>query len=159
MNESVQKFVTLSNEYCLWVEGDAKSSEEELRLANHYLVNLYSAILEVKAKDGGEDVDFVELTHEDWKRAYDRFASFMFKYYSVSFSPTKLEEGPVTGDIADDLADIYRDLKNGLWLYDNGFKVEAVWEWKESFKTHWGRHVVSALHALYCYVSDECMEL
>jgi hypothetical protein len=61
--------------------------------------------------------------------------------------------------VADDLADIYRDIKNGLWLHENRHSTEAIWEWKHSFNTHWGRHAVGALHALHCYMADEYIEL
>ena len=60
---------------------------------------------------------------------------------------------------ADDLADIYRDLKEGLELYEAGHVAEALWEWSQSFNTHWGRHASSALHALQAYAADENIEL
>jgi hypothetical protein len=100
-----------------------------------------------------------EVTNEKWQEIFNRFTSLPFNYYSVSFSPSNVEEAPVIGDVADDLADIYRDIKNGLWLHANRHSTEAIWEWKHSFNTHWGRHAVGALHALHCYMADEYIEL
>ena len=159
MTESLDCFVSTAQQYCSWAEGASLEQEEGVKKAISLVAALYSLALVLPDEGCGEDIDGKEVTHDEWKLIYEGFESFPFKYYSVSFSPAKTEEAPVTGDVADDLADIYRDLKNGLWLHENGHVTEAVWEWKHSFNTHWGRHAVSLLHALHCYMSDEYVEL
>jgi hypothetical protein len=59
----------------------------------------------------------------------------------------------VTGDLADDLMDIYCDLK-GLRYCDDGHTFQAVFHWSFTFAVHWGRHATSALRALHCYLVD-----
>lgn len=159
MKDRTEKFVSAAREYCSWAEREALTPEEEVKKAIYLIASLYLNALVLSRDGAGEDIDGKEVTNEEWKLILKRFSSFPFNYYSVSYSPANLEEKPVTGNVADDLADIYRDIKDGLWLYDNGHRVEAVWEWKQTFNTHWGRHAVSALHALHCYIADEYVEL
>jgi hypothetical protein len=69
-------------------------------------------------------------------------------HYSTVFDPLNLEEGPVIGSLADDVADIYSDLKDGLAAFRDGDVSGAVFDWWVGFNTHWGRHAVQALPAL-----------
>jgi hypothetical protein len=57
-------------------------------------------------------------------------------------------EAPVTGSLADDLADIYCDLWRGRELWAQGQFGAAVWEWRFRFESHWGVHVTGALRAI-----------
>jgi hypothetical protein len=53
--------------------------------------------------------------------------------------------------LTDDLSDIYRDLKSALAFYESSdecAKLNAVWEWKLGFETHWREHLVHALYIL-----------
>jgi hypothetical protein len=50
--------------------------------------------------------------------------------------------------ITDDIGDIYRDLRRGLYQADSGRPDEAVWEWRFSFETHWGSHVTNAIRVM-----------
>jgi uncharacterized protein DUF5063 len=54
-------------------------------------------------------------------------------------------------DVADDLADTYRDLWSGLVLYRLGRPEAAAWEWSFSFRAHWGHHVAGARYALHAW--------
>ena len=52
----------------------------------------------------------------------------------------------------DDLADIYLDLKSGLmyWEIDTEeSKIEASWEWRNGFDTHWGTHLARAMQTVH----------
>ncbi|NOX76905.1 MAG: DUF5063 domain-containing protein [Gammaproteobacteria bacterium] len=52
--------------------------------------------------------------------------------------------------LADDLTDVYSDLKCGLDLLEEGVQ-QAVCEWQNSFYVHWGQHLLDAecwLHAV-----------
>jgi hypothetical protein len=73
-------------------------------------------------------------------------------YFDPS-EPPDSDENPVFGSLADDLADIYRDIKPGLraWDSDNDSYLETiVFEWKTpNFGSHWGVHAVSVMRALH----------
>lgn len=54
------------------------------------------------------------------------------------------------GSLADDLADIWSDLRRGLDALAAGTPWQDVaWEWRFGLETHWGRHAVEALRALH----------
>ncbi len=160
MNEPTEKFVSVVREYCGWAESKPKTENEEAKVAIRLLANLYSNALALSKNGPGQDIDGKRISDEEWKNMFKRFGALPFNYYSEFFSPAKVaEKEPITGDLADDLADIYRDLKAGLELYETGHVTEALCEWNQSFNTHWWRHTSSALHALHAYAADEDIEL
>jgi hypothetical protein len=65
--------------------------------------------------------------------------------YRIVFDPWEDVEA-VEASMADDLADIYRDAMNAL-ADPRGDR--AVWDWKLSFRTHWGHHALAALYAIH----------
>jgi hypothetical protein len=72
--------------------------------------------------------------------------SFYREIYDPFESP---EESEVAGLLADDFADIYRDLQDGLDKWNRGETGEALWEWRFNFENHWGEHLTGALRALH----------
>ena len=58
------------------------------------------------------------------------------------------DEDPVTGDVHDDLSDIYAELWHGLQALDRGDGAYAVSYWRESYFQHWGHHASSAICAI-----------
>jgi hypothetical protein len=52
----------------------------------------------------------------------------------------------------DDLADIYRDLKDGLNLWDSNThdaQREASWKWRTNYEIHWGTHLARATQTIH----------
>jgi hypothetical protein len=69
--------------------------------------------------------------------------------YWCMFNSTKYDE-PVCGSLADDIADIYRDLTKSLdYANQNAPDADVIWEMRYSFTSHWGEHVTSALKAIF----------
>jgi Domain of unknown function (DUF5063) len=59
------------------------------------------------------------------------------------------------GFLEGDLVEIWVDLKNGLMQLDAGEpETEVVWEWRFGFWTHWGQHLVGALHTMHVLYGD-----
>jgi hypothetical protein len=79
---------------------------------------------------------------EGWQ-PFDQFET----YWEV-FDPYDLQ-APLAGSLSDDLLDVFRDVRRGLWLWDEGEAAAAVWEWRFFFETLWGEHAVDALRALH----------
>jgi hypothetical protein len=92
---------------------------------------------------------------ERLRSAYSQVSNLPLTYYSEVFNSNVVPpEDPVIGDLADDIADIYRDLRRGLNLLDAGHTEQAVWEWVFHLKHHWGEHATSAIRALYWYLQE-----
>ena len=54
-----------------------------------------------------------------------------------------------TGSLADDLTDIYFELKRGLNMLDAVGPDEVAHLWETGFRQHWGQHLVDAERHLY----------
>jgi hypothetical protein len=63
-----------------------------------------------------------------------------------------------TGSLADDLTDIYFELKRGLNMLDAAGPDEVAHLWELGFKEHWGQHLVDAERHLYSLkINDQLM--
>jgi len=60
-----------------------------------------------------------------------------------------------TGSLADDLTDIYFELKRGLDLLEAAGPDEVAHLWEVGFKKHWGQHLVDAERHLYSLKVNE----
>ncbi|PEJ54494.1 hypothetical protein CN692_19360 [Bacillus sp. AFS002410] len=145
-NKAVDNFFNSAIYYCNLVE-NFNSNQENDKLKNLVisLLDLYSKALllpdvEPKNADSYEfDVFLPQINFEQ----YD--------WYWVLFNPYNLNniEEPVFGSLSDDILDIYKDVKEGILLYDQNEQLEAIWHWKFHFQAHWGRHAVDAIRALH----------
>lgn len=80
--------------------------------------------------------------------------------YREIYDPLADKE-PVEGSLRDDLLDIYRDLKEGLLLFDSPDEADrqtAVWTWKLNFMLHWGEHATGALRVLHAIIRERAAE-
>lgn len=137
VNDPTQNFATAARIFCSWVESPPGEPSSEVVVALRHLMRLYRAALELPERF--EDFDAPRVSDEEWKVVFRRFGSLPFNYYAECFDPLTVPcEEPVVSDLADDLADIWRDIKAGLVLYETGHPDAAVWEWKQHFQFHWG---------------------
>jgi len=75
-------------------------------------------------------------------------------YWQV-FDPTKDSEA-IHGSLADDIADIYRDLKEGITLSEarQALPEDNIWEWRLGFYSHWGKHAIDALLTIHFLLEE-----
>jgi hypothetical protein len=70
------------------------------------------------------------------------------RYWSV-FDATE-KAPPVDGSLAGDISEIYMDLKESLREIDqHPLDADILWGLRFSFTSHWGRHLTSALKAIF----------
>ncbi len=149
----VGDFVEVARTYCTWAEGPPASPEQEARVALGLLVRLYGLALELPELSGDQEAKCID--HSEWQKMFRRFDVLPFNYYNRVFNPLPVSsEAPGVGDLADDLADIWRDLRPGLKLLDEGHVDAAVWAWRNSFSMHWGRHATGAIQALHGWLAS-----
>ena len=155
-----QVFYESAKEFCSWAESEVDQSEMELVKALHFLSKLYSNALMLKISNCVIELEAIRISDEQWNFIFKRFGSLPFNYYPTVNDITNIEKPAAgLGDVADDLADIYRDVKAGMWLYAQGYELEAINEWKYNFNFHWGIHAVNAMNALHLYASSRGIEL
>lgn len=138
VNDPTANFVAAARDFCAWAEGAPGEPASEANAALRHLLRLHQAALDLP--DGFEDADAPRASDEEWEVVFRRFGALPFNYYAQCLEPLVVPcEEPVVSDLADDLADIWRDVKGGLALYDSGHPTAAVWEWKHHFQFQIGR--------------------
>lgn len=158
MTSHLQRFSAAAAEFCAWCESEPGGEVEEARAALRFVARLYLLALELRYPEDAPDVGDVEVGDARWRTVYERFAALPFRHYASIFDPRSVRTGQAeceTADLADDLADIHRDLGKGLDLLRRGHPAAAEWQWCWSFQNHWGRHAAGALRALHCWLADE----
>lgn len=147
----IKRFAEVVRRFCSWAENLADPNEKELDVAHRLLCELQLNVLDLPDLES-ESTDH-SLGRNDWLNVYERFQHLPINFYCKVYDVFSEDEVPVGCAISDDLSDIYRDLKEGLLLYDSGKVNEAVWEWRFNYLIHWGRHLTGVQTALHQYLS------
>jgi hypothetical protein len=152
-NPSAEGFQAAAEEFCAMARREESLTKSDLWCLRELLVRLIFHIPAVESCPHGADFDGKRLDDEEYARAVKRFSGLPFNFYRVVFDPHDLEanDEPVTGMLADDLADIYRDLAEGLDNARAGHIADACSDWSESYMSHWSRHAVNALASIEIY--------
>lgn len=155
-------FVEAARQYCGLIEAhpaDLKSWLKNLQIA---LSELYSSALGLSGIESRDVSDKTlsrfQVSHGEWRALYHRLSTQLGHdaWYWMYFEPmkTQIEKAePVAGNLADDLADVYRDVLPGLHAWNTGddsLLDEIAFQWvKGGFEIHWGAHAVDALGILH----------
>jgi hypothetical protein len=98
------------------------------------------------------------VTHEQWQEIFDLLSSTLGKEEDlyVTVEPRGEENPPLlVGSLADDLADIYRDVKETLaHVATDEDQIAILWEARLAFWSHWGSHAVDALRIIHTQYAD-----
>jgi uncharacterized protein DUF5063 len=152
MRDPIQSFATVAADYCSWAEAKPRDAATEAAFARRSVAELYRLALDLPNRFC--QTNALEISHEDWKTVHTRFGALPFNYYSACFNPLVVPaEEPVAGDLADDLADIWRDLKPGVVLFEERQVEASAYHWRFNFDVHWARHAIGALYALQAWFS------
>ena len=154
MGEGLEKFEIAARQYCEWAESESGRGEEEMISAMKHLLKLMELAYDI-GLPGDKDItdgDDPKVNAAQYRKIVSRFSNLPFKNYSEIFDNTVVPpEEPVVGDISDDLADVYRDLKEGLMSWDAGNRGDAQFAWALGFRSHWGEHATSAIRAIHMF--------
>lgn len=153
----VIEFVAVANEYCKYAEHASEiKGEALLKILQRLLPLLYlktSFLPELTPyfEEGNEK--FVSET--DWSKIHDDFKKKFGSandYLEVFDERMNDSEGPVVASIAENMADIYQDLKDFILLYQTGtieVMNDALWECRMNFERYWGQKLLNALRAVH----------
>ncbi len=87
------------------------------------------------------DVDAPRVEYEQARALVSaRFPDFGH-YHVARLLDEQGSDGPIVGDAIDDLADIYIDLKDAAWMWDEVDPADGAFELQSSFHTHWQWHL------------------
>ncbi|MCE5268919.1 MAG: DUF5063 domain-containing protein [Planctomycetaceae bacterium] len=94
------------------------------------------------------------MTHDEWGLLARRLSDVVGREVAelMATDDAKTASSVRAVMLFDDLADIYRDLRDGMRFYclktDKGIE-EAIWQWRFDYEAHWGQHLFDALHTVH----------
>jgi len=160
-SREVIEFTAVANEYCHILE-EAASVESTglMKVLQKLLPLLYIKALnlpEIESKLEEETEKFVR--EEDWLAMKDTLTlKFGAANDYVDINPDKEStEELIYGDMAENLSDIYQDVKDFLMVYRVGtleLMNDALWECRETFRLYWGQKLVNTVRAVHFALSD-----
>ena len=155
--DAVERFAAEVAAFRQWVRDDSATGEQAVRDALFRITRLYLAALELPPAWSDEltdQPDAERVGEDEWRAVFADAGRLPFDRYGEVFEPSIIPpQEPVIASIADDIADIYRDVVSGLWAYQTGSKTQALWEWGFGFEQHWGKHATGAIRALHCWLT------
>lgn len=155
MDQAVTSFVDAARRYVAEVESD---SNELLPLLSSLGMLIATAHLLPEIEPTGDDPPDRQSSRSSQdrpahQRLYKRLGPDASDYYRVISRPLldgiHDDDAPGISIISEDLIEIYDDIQEGLAMFDSGLTVDAVWEWRFSFKIHWGLHATDVLRVLH----------
>ena len=161
MDSALQAFAAEARNYCAWAVS-IEEGDQGAATALRRVVALYQAALQLPpaSVEGTEDDRHEFVDTDERERVRVACARLPLQYYSQQFDPLTVPstEEPTIGDITDDISDIFRDVRKGLWYFERGRVADAAWEWAFGFQHHWGRHAACAIRTLHAYLAENCRE-
>lgn len=152
---SLDDFAFAVRSYCEWADGTTArgTAKSEMLTARRHLSSLYAMAVNLPLFE----CDWVERrpTDGEWSKTFKRFGELPVGYYGSICNPLEVPPSEAAlGDLADDLTDIWRDLKAGLTIFEEGYRDAAGWQWLESFTIHWGEHASNALAVIHFWLGQ-----
>lgn len=163
---ALSAFASVAAEYCALIDslGDGRPADLYMKL-EELLVRLHGAILPVeKEMPDKEHPEFekFEMTNDQWhgvamtigEAVGEESGRLYMEHGGANADATEVEMYYATraGMLWDDLADIYRELHDGLALWELACpdaQAQAAWEWRFGYESHWGYHLFRAMTTVY----------
>jgi len=154
--EVAARFAVTAKKFCSIVDSASDIERTEF-VAQVYrilpkLIDVAIEMPDVERPDTRQQRSPLDVRHHEWERRYNALKEKFgdWNVYRQVFDPTKDSEA-ISGSLADDIADIYRDLKKGLELKETYPRQPeaAIWQWRFGFYSHWGKHAMDALLAIH----------
>lgn len=154
---STIEFVTVAVEYCIFLEQfEGLTTEEFTDKLTKILPLLYlKAQLVPEVKDDSFEELEDAVGEEDYNFILYRVTTAMGQYndyLEVFVEDMQYSEEPILAHIAENLADIYQDLRNFVAIYERGVDEHmnmALFSCMEHFKHYWGQTLTNVLRALH----------
>ena len=151
MSPELSRMRVIADEYCRLIEGLEHRPADWLERLNTLLPRLHAAVASL-AGSRGDGRHYLEPNLDARFELYTRLRDLLGDRdsYWMEFDGAG-EEQCKSGSLADDLTDIYCELKYGLTLLDAQPEDpnDAFEGWRNGYRVHWGQHLVDAERHLY----------
>lgn len=157
-SRNVIEFATVASEYCTFIEAVDRFRRKDFvtRLQKLFpLLYLKAALLPDPDGEMSDDVPEKFVNEGDYDyilhKLEAKFGQFD-AYYEVFDPSIQFNEAAVEASIAENIADIYQDLKDFILAYRIGtldVMNSAIWECRNNFEQFWGQRLVNGLRAVH----------
>ena len=156
-DRNVVEFVTVAAEFCKFLEqaeGMKRATFVDTSLKILPLLYLKASMMP-KCEMMGEDMPENFFTEETYEIVRMNLAGILGEkddYLDVFVSDMKYSDQPITKYISEDLADIYQDIKDFIFVFQLGLNEtmnDALAICQENFALYWGQKLVNTLRALH----------
>ena len=156
-DRNVVEFVTVAAEFCKFLEQAEtikRSTFVDTSLKILPLLYLKASMLPKCETIGNEALEtFVtEETYEILRMNLAGLLAEKDDYLDVFVSDMKYSDQPITRNISEDLADIYQDIRNFIFVFQLGLNEtmnDSLAVCRENFALYWGQKLVNTLRALH----------
>lgn len=151
------EFVTVAVEFCIFMESFKGLSVEEFTSKMTKILPLLYLKVQLVPEIESDDFGNIEnaVTEDDYNFILNRVTAVMGRhndYLEVFEEDMKYSAEPILAHVAEDLADIYQDIRNFVAIYERGIEEhmnEALYTCIDDFKSYWGQTLVNVLRALH----------
>jgi hypothetical protein len=155
VEDAARKFRIVVQQYCDLVAPSPNCDKYE------YLRSLFPALAELihaaallpQVEPVSEHLVSLDLEPDEETNLRSRISELLGPkdIYWENFDPTEKEnDGIGLHSLANDLAEVFSDVKGVLLAFEKGSDIhDVVWEWRFGLETHWGRHAIDALRVVY----------
>lgn len=148
MSPQVHELEGLARNYCELVDAVVELDDNWLQQVANLLTRLHAAVagLNLPKPETGH---FASADLDARFELYSQLRQLLGERDSYWMEFDVADDGQsMSGSLADDLTDIYCELKQGLRLME-GEPERAVEGWHKGYHLHWGQHLVDAERHLY----------
>lgn len=156
-DKNVVEFVTVAAETCGFLERTETLSRDEFvetSLKLLPLLYLKANLLPKCTYIDDEELEYF-VTEDVYGLIRINVASVLAEkddYLEVFLPEMRYSDTPIKKCVSEDLADIYQDLKNFVFIFQLGFNQtmnDALVRCKNNFAEYWGQRLVNSLRALH----------
>ncbi len=153
----VVEFVAVAREYCVFLENSIEEGRKDFIFKIHRLLPLlyFKAVMLPSPERMMEEQVDKSVTEEQYNFLHEQLLVKLGKYdaYTDVFDPQiQYSEAPIGESLAENLSDIYQELKDFIEIYQFGLTElmnDALAECRQSFETYWGQRMVNAMRAFH----------
>jgi hypothetical protein len=155
-SQHVLELIRLGHEYCLFIEQIEKKPWDEMINFMHklfpmlYLKGVFLPDIQLNMDDTGERF----VTEEEWESVFNMIRNTLKEKDQFWTIDPEISGGnePVKLSLAENMTDIYQDLKDFIVQYQKNSRMAkeiAVYECKAWFPDRWGKKITQAYNYLH----------
>lgn len=155
MGSEDSELLAIARRYCELIESLDEGHRAPLVQLNGLLPRLHAAmaVVDPSADDILDPDADLDRRFELFTRLHRLLGDLDGYWMEYDVTPDRQE---MSGSLADDLTDIYCELKNGLIRLEASSDPDlTLGRWRMGFCKHWGQHVVDAERHLYALAARD----